>query len=63
MIVASSFACRLVVLALDDKRLANVLVRLLGLEVSPLAVVGVDDDAPPPPEEKKDEAGGSIAMR
>ena len=62
MIVASSLACRLVVLALDDKRLAKVLVRLLGLEVSPPVVVGVDDDAAPP-EEKKDEAGGSIATR
>ena len=62
MIVASSLACRLVVLALDDKRLAKVLVRLFVLDDSPPAVVGVDDDAAPP-EEKNDEAGGSIDTR
>jgi hypothetical protein len=52
-----------VVLALLESKFANVLVRLLEVDVPPVGledVLAVDDE---PPEEKKDAAGGSIATR
>ena len=64
MIVASSLACKLVVVALEESRLAKALVRLfLTTESAALAateVLLVEDE---PPEEKKDAAGGSMATR